>query len=683
MPPSPDHVQPYEGDEPYLFISYSRKDLDSVQPVLQALAERGVRLWWDLGLHAGEDYGDRLEQRVDASAGLVVFLSAHSTKKKSQNWVLSETKHAAEGGKEIVPVMLQECALPLEWKALVEHRQIVALGRTGVESVVQGILGRAKALVCVRAQEATLSVPKKVEKAKEVKKRPAKDAWLQGCTDAMDQLQQILGSLFPTTEDEQDSAAPWDTEFDYGDEADEPPDIAINFPLKVDTDDRYSRCRELVAAADDSLDLSLPISERLTNCLRVTEKVPGAKEHAPNHLALGLCHLYHLIILVRIHADAREAPGAETINRLNRASALMTGTDHHARQSAVYEVLRLVQLNLDIARLELALIAGLPDSKSLALAKTKGILAYSDEWRTRIISAEKLEQELWCYTTTKGDWTCTIAKAFHSAWTLGEWITCCYRDLMQPGAFGALPGPRPDSDERMHRRGAERAIDARLQIGWNINMHNLAETGELLSHCYRPPLERGWGRKPIQRETQAMFWLNQASRSIGTDQAEFSRCLRSHNCCLLLASLLLHPASGLLGQPEPQKQIERDLLVNQLGRQCVRRGLKGRKYWRPSAWMSDDRLRVMLWAESRRAMLEGARHAEDVLFLAGECDPSREMITLAKSHFFFTPPEQRSRVAEILAQPDAANLRRAGWLPGRFYQARSERVPDDLRALLS
>jgi hypothetical protein len=99
--------------------------------------------------------------------------------------------------------------------------------------------------------------------------------------------------------------------------------------------------------------------------------------------------------------------------------------------------------------------------------------------------------------------------------------------------------------------------------------------------------------------------------------------------------------------------------------------------------MSDDRLRVMLWAESRRAVLEGARHAADVLFLAGECDPSRETIKLAKSRFWFTAPEQKSRATEILAHPDAASLRRAGWLPGRFYHARSERVPDDLRALLS
>lgn len=153
MPPPTDHVQPYEGDEPYIFISYSRKDLDSVRPVLQALTERGVRLWWDLGLHAGEDYGERLEQRVDASAGLVVFLSPNSTKKKSQNWVLTETRHAAEAGKEVVPVMLHECALPLDWKALVEHLQIVAAGRAGGESVVQGIVDRASALGCIRAQE--------------------------------------------------------------------------------------------------------------------------------------------------------------------------------------------------------------------------------------------------------------------------------------------------------------------------------------------------------------------------------------------------------------------------------------------------------------------------------------------------------------------------------------------------
>lgn len=36
-------MTPYEGEEDYIFISYSHQDMDLVLPVLQYLQENGVR----------------------------------------------------------------------------------------------------------------------------------------------------------------------------------------------------------------------------------------------------------------------------------------------------------------------------------------------------------------------------------------------------------------------------------------------------------------------------------------------------------------------------------------------------------------------------------------------------------------------------------------------------------------
>ena len=36
----------YEGQEPYIFISYAHKDSNTVLPIIQGLQERGFRVWY-------------------------------------------------------------------------------------------------------------------------------------------------------------------------------------------------------------------------------------------------------------------------------------------------------------------------------------------------------------------------------------------------------------------------------------------------------------------------------------------------------------------------------------------------------------------------------------------------------------------------------------------------------------
>ena len=46
----------YEGPEPFIFISYARKDKDTVFPLLDALCSAGYHIWYDAGIQAGEDW---------------------------------------------------------------------------------------------------------------------------------------------------------------------------------------------------------------------------------------------------------------------------------------------------------------------------------------------------------------------------------------------------------------------------------------------------------------------------------------------------------------------------------------------------------------------------------------------------------------------------------------------------
>ena len=60
---------------PFLFVSYSHRDRSHIDPVLDALAGDGVRLWIDSEIHVGEEWDTRLETQLTACAGLIAFVS--------------------------------------------------------------------------------------------------------------------------------------------------------------------------------------------------------------------------------------------------------------------------------------------------------------------------------------------------------------------------------------------------------------------------------------------------------------------------------------------------------------------------------------------------------------------------------------------------------------------------------
>ena len=138
MPRPPTH----EGPAPFFFVSYSRRDQEAVLECLSLLHARGIHVWWDAGIHAGASFGRQIEERLMSSSAVLVFLSSHSMEHREQNWVLSEVQHAAEQRKEIIPLRLGGAPLPLEWRAMVGHRQIVDFDPADSTAAIDGICAR-------------------------------------------------------------------------------------------------------------------------------------------------------------------------------------------------------------------------------------------------------------------------------------------------------------------------------------------------------------------------------------------------------------------------------------------------------------------------------------------------------------------------------------------------------------
>jgi len=75
---SADHIQAYEGSEPYVFISYAHKDSAIVYNILRRLDERGVRIWYDDGIAPGSEWPDYIADHLLRASAVIAFITDNS-----------------------------------------------------------------------------------------------------------------------------------------------------------------------------------------------------------------------------------------------------------------------------------------------------------------------------------------------------------------------------------------------------------------------------------------------------------------------------------------------------------------------------------------------------------------------------------------------------------------------------
>lgn len=95
----------YEGTEPYVFISYAHKDAHRVFPIIQAMNACGVRVWYDDGIEAAEDYMDYIAEKIRSCACFMAFVS-----KAYLESIVSDTerKYAYKIQKKLFFIYLEE-----------------------------------------------------------------------------------------------------------------------------------------------------------------------------------------------------------------------------------------------------------------------------------------------------------------------------------------------------------------------------------------------------------------------------------------------------------------------------------------------------------------------------------------------------------------------------------------------
>lgn len=99
----------YEGNEPYIFVSYAHADADLVFPELKRLHDAGLNIWYDQGIAPGNEWTEEIGNALEGCSLFIVFISKNSA--NSIN-VRNEINYALHDNKRFLSIYLEETELP-------------------------------------------------------------------------------------------------------------------------------------------------------------------------------------------------------------------------------------------------------------------------------------------------------------------------------------------------------------------------------------------------------------------------------------------------------------------------------------------------------------------------------------------------------------------------------------------
>lgn len=131
-------MEPYEGDEPYLFVSYSHMDTQKVDNVMRILDREKFRMWYDDAMEIGDDFRAELRSKIEKSCGVLVFISENSMNSK---FCGMEIITAFKYNRRIYPVYLSDTVeIPVALRFILENLQHVKSEGINTDKYIQKLI---------------------------------------------------------------------------------------------------------------------------------------------------------------------------------------------------------------------------------------------------------------------------------------------------------------------------------------------------------------------------------------------------------------------------------------------------------------------------------------------------------------------------------------------------------------
>ena len=101
-------LRPYEGTQPYIFVSYAHKNDAAVLEIIGTLQSRGFRVWYDEGIEAGSEWPESIASHLERAQLVLAFLSPAYL--RSDN-CRKEMHYALTKKKPVINVYLEQTEL--------------------------------------------------------------------------------------------------------------------------------------------------------------------------------------------------------------------------------------------------------------------------------------------------------------------------------------------------------------------------------------------------------------------------------------------------------------------------------------------------------------------------------------------------------------------------------------------
>ncbi len=149
------NAKPYEGKEPYAFVCYSHKDEGIVYPLIERLSRNGCRLWYDSGIHAGEDWPEVIADHLQHCSVVLYFMSKESV--DSHN-CRNELNLAIEIEKPLLPVRYNNAKMTLGMRLMLNNVQWIDCPEKPTDLIIDRIMMGPSLKTCIGRQDTNVLV---------------------------------------------------------------------------------------------------------------------------------------------------------------------------------------------------------------------------------------------------------------------------------------------------------------------------------------------------------------------------------------------------------------------------------------------------------------------------------------------------------------------------------------------
>lgn len=150
-------MKAYQGNDPFIFVSYAHDDRDIVFPIIELLQNNGYHVWYDEGLHIGNDWRDELADMIQQCAAFIYMWSRKSAKSGyckdeiyAADSVLKERMSNVEQSEDMpfLSVKLEEADLPSGIRMIINPKQMISGIEASAKDIVQQIIDSKKLEAC-------------------------------------------------------------------------------------------------------------------------------------------------------------------------------------------------------------------------------------------------------------------------------------------------------------------------------------------------------------------------------------------------------------------------------------------------------------------------------------------------------------------------------------------------------